>query len=131
MPESRNVEVVRRAFESYLSGAPSLELLHPDVEYDTTLRPDGKVWHGREGVRASLEEWTSTWEGWEMEVERYIDAGENRVVVLWNERGRARASGVLLSEVGVSEVTLKDGLIVAMRVGLDRARILGALGLRT
>jgi ketosteroid isomerase-like protein len=131
MPGSANVEVVRRAFESYLWRSPSLELLHPDVEYDTTLRPDGKVWHGREGVRASIEEWTSTWDGWEMEVERYIDAGENRVVVLWHERGRARASGVQLSEAGVTVVTLKDGLIVAMKVGLDRARTLGALGLST
>jgi ketosteroid isomerase-like protein len=118
-------------FEAYRTSAPksALEYMHPEIEYDTTLRPDGKVWHGREGARRALSEWTETWEDFEMEVERYLDAGDGRVVVLWNERGRAKASGVPLLQSGVTVCTVRDGLIVAMFIGLDRRGTLQAAGL--
>jgi ketosteroid isomerase-like protein len=130
MASARDIEVVRRMFEAYLARGPSLEFLHPDVEYDTTLRPDGKVWHGREGVRRAIAEWTSTWEDFELEVEDYIDGGEQRVLVLWHEHGRGRASGVELAQQGVTLCTLKDGLIAAMTVSLDRDATLRAAGVR-
>jgi ketosteroid isomerase-like protein len=129
----QNVELVRRMFAAYRSGSPeeALSLFHPDIEFDVRTRPDGKVWHGREGVRRAIEEWTGAWEGWDMEVERYIDAGGDRVAVLWNERGRAGRSGIALAEEGVSVFTLREGLIVAVRVSVDRESTLEELGLRS
>jgi ketosteroid isomerase-like protein len=131
MSRAQNIDVVREMFEAHLAAAPerALQLFHPEVEYDTTLRPDGKVWHGRDGVRGAIAEWTATWDEYEMEVERYLEAGEERVAVLWHERGRAKASGVPLALSGITVCTVKDGLIVAMRVELDREGTLRALGL--
>jgi ketosteroid isomerase-like protein len=125
-----NVELVRAMLAAYQAGAAdeALELLHPDIEFDATARPDGKVWHGREGVRQAMEEWTGAWEAWEMKIERYVDLGDDRVAMLWNERGRAGGSGVALTQEGVSVFTVREGMIVAVAVWLDRRSIMEALG---
>ena len=119
-------------FEAYGTRTPerAFEFLHPEVHYDLTVRPDGKVWHGHDGVRRALIEWTGTWEDWEMDVERYIDAGDDRVLVLWNEHGRAKGSGVTLSQAGVTVCTVRDGMVWAMVVSLDRSAALRAMGLQ-
>jgi ketosteroid isomerase-like protein len=126
-----NIELVRSMFEAYGTSAPegAFDFMHPEIQYDLTVRPDGKVWHGHAGVRSAMLEWTSTWEGWEMDVEDYLDAGHDRVVVLWNERGRAKGSGVPLVQAGTTVCTVREGLIVAMVVNVDRDATLRGLGL--
>jgi ketosteroid isomerase-like protein len=129
---ANNIELVRHMFEAYRTSTPetAFEFLHPEVRYDLTVRPDGKVWHGHDGVSRALVEWTGTWEDWEMDVERYIDAGDDRVLVLWNERGRAKGSGVWLSQAGVTVCTVRDGMVREMVVSLDRPGALRAMGLQ-
>ncbi|HWX75622.1 MAG TPA: nuclear transport factor 2 family protein [Solirubrobacteraceae bacterium] len=131
MSGARNIDAVRGMFEAYRAGASerALEFMHPEVTYDATVRPDGKVWHGREGVRSAMAEWTDAWEGFELEIEEYLEAGAEHVAVLWRERGRAPASGVETAEAGVSVFTLRDGLIVAIQTGVDREAALRGLGL--
>jgi ketosteroid isomerase-like protein len=107
----------------------ALEYFHPAVSYDTTLRPDGRVWHGREGVQRAMREWNGVWEEYEMHVERCIAAPDDRVVVLWRERGRAKGSGLTVSEDGASVFTLRDGMIVSAVVHLDRDAALRDAGL--
>jgi ketosteroid isomerase-like protein len=126
-----DVDVARRAMEAWGSRHPeqALEYLHPEVEYDATVRPDGKVWHGREGVRRAMVEWTGAWTGWRVEVEGYLDAGHGRVVVLWQERGQAKGSGALMAQEGASLLTIRDGMIVSFVASLDRQGTLKAVGL--
>jgi ketosteroid isomerase-like protein len=128
---SENIDLVRQLHEAYLEGAAdrALEFLHPDVRFDTTVRPDGKVWRGREAVRRALVEWIGAWEDYEMRVERYLEAPPDHVVVLWHERGRAKGSGVPQAESGVTVFTMRDGLIVEMVPRLDREATLEALGI--
>src|SRR5919198_1462300 len=101
--DRRNVEVVRRLLEAVQAGAPqlALELLHPDVRFDATVRPDGRVWHGPEGARRAMSEWVEEWDEYEMQLERFMEAGKGRVAVLWHERGRARGSGMPIAQSGV------------------------------
>jgi ketosteroid isomerase-like protein len=131
MAPAQNIEVVRRMLQAYRSPAPeqSLEFFHPEVEFDTRVRPDGRMWRGREGVRRAMVEWTGAWTGYEMEVERLIDAGGDRVVALWRERGRAKVSGVPMSQAGLTVYTMRDGLIVSMVATLERRAMLQELGL--
>jgi hypothetical protein len=46
-----NVEIVRRAVGAYLTGdfETGLALLDPQIEFDVSARPDGKVYRGHEG----------------------------------------------------------------------------------
>jgi ketosteroid isomerase-like protein len=128
---AENVAVVRRMLDAYGAGVPeqALEFFDPEVEFDTTVRPDGRVWHGRDGVRRAMAEWADVWEDFEMSVERCVDAGAGRVLVLWNEHGRARGSGVPLAQAGVTLFTIRTGRIASMTVRLDRAAALEQAGL--
>ncbi len=126
-----NLEIVRLHLDAWRSETPerALEYLREDVEFDARTRPGGKVWHGREGVSEAIAEWVEIWAEFRLELEELIDAGENRVVSLWHESGRARRSGALMSEAGATVFTLDGGLIAAVLVSVDREGVLASLGL--
>jgi hypothetical protein len=69
------------------------------------------------------------WGDFRLELEGLIDAGENRVVSLWHESGRAKRSGALMSEAGATVFTLDGGLIASVLVSVDREGVLASLGL--
>lgn len=127
------LDVVQSMLAAYSSGAgeQALAYFHPDVAYDTTLRPDGRVWHGREGVQRAMLEWTSTWEDFEMQIERCIPTPDDLVLVLWRERGRAKGSELTVSEHGVSVFAVQDGMIVSVVVHLDRRAVLQDAGVQS
>ena len=84
-----NVEIVRRHMEAYLSGdnKTALAAYDPQVEFDASLRPEGHVYRGREGVAEAMRVWSGTWEDWNVEVEEIIDAGDH-VLLIARESGR-------------------------------------------
>jgi uncharacterized protein len=124
------VEVVRTTMQALARGdaETALAMLHPDVRFDATARPDGRVWHGRDGVRRAMVEWIGAWNDYRLELEEFIDAGD-RVVCLWTERGRAKHSGVELGHHGGSVYTVEDGLIADMAAYDRREPALRAAGL--
>jgi ketosteroid isomerase-like protein len=126
-----NVEIVRRCFDAWMSGdsASALPLLSADIEFDVSTRPDGKVWHGPEGMRQAIAEWVGAWDEYTLETEDWLDAGGDRVVSLWREKGRAKQSGTPTAQEGATVFTLRDGLISSVRVSVDRARTLAETGL--
>jgi len=62
----QDVEIVRRLMASVQGGPlePALAVAHPEIEFDARVRPDGKVWHGPEGVAQAMLEWTGMWSDW-------------------------------------------------------------------
>jgi ketosteroid isomerase-like protein len=127
----QNVEVARRLMAALQSGEheQALGYLDPSVEFDARTRPDGKVWHGPEGVRSAMADWMDEWDAYEAEAERYVDAGADKVLLLWRERGRGRASGMPLEQEGATVMTLRDGRVSHMRPFVDRAEALKDAGL--
>jgi ketosteroid isomerase-like protein len=126
-----NVEMVRRCFDAWMSGdsASALPLLSAEIEFDVSTRPDGKVWHGPEGVRNAIAEWVNAWDDYALETEEWLDAGGDRVVSLWHESGRAKQSGTPIAQEGATVFTVRDGLISSVRVSVDRASTLAETGL--
>ena len=126
-----NLEIVRRHLAALMSGTPQLALehMHDDVEFDASTRPDGKIWHGRDGVREALEEWREIWDEYRLELGELIDADADTIVSLWWETGRARQSGAVMSQEGITVFTLSGGLIASVLVSVDRKGVLPALGL--
>jgi ketosteroid isomerase-like protein len=73
-------------------------------------------------------EWLGAWEDYEVSNEEVIDAGDS-VVVVFHQRGRGRASGVLTESDFFGVYDLRDGTITRYREFLSRDDALRAVGL--
>ena len=125
-----NVEVVGRHMAAYLSGdfETALAAYSPDVECDTSVRPEGQMYRGREGVVEAFRVWRGTWADWKGEVDEIIDAGD-RVLMVLRESGRGKGSGVPVEQRTFFLYDLRDRMIVRVTVLLDKDQALEAAGL--
>jgi ketosteroid isomerase-like protein len=125
-----NVELVRRCLAARDRGdyRAASALFHPDVVVDLSARPDGRVyWGGRDAARA-MQHWVDLWDDYSYEAEDVLDAGDS-VVVLFRERGRAKASGASVELLGATVWTIRDGKVASSKTYTDRAEALAAVGL--
>jgi ketosteroid isomerase-like protein len=127
----RKVGLVGGMMEAFVGPEPAraLAFFDPDVVYDARERRDGKVWHGRDGIRRAMSEWGEVWDEWEIATEGYLDAGSDKVLFLWRERGRGKGSGVPLEQRGPNLVTVGAGGILHVRLYVNRREALRAAGL--
>jgi hypothetical protein len=122
-----NVEIVREALE----GAASLsdyERLAPDVEFDFTALPDQRLLRGVEELRAFRDSGPFG-RSVSLTPERYFDVDDERVLVFTHARAVGQQGGTPVDLAGAHEFTLRRGLIVRMKVHLDRTEALKAVGL--
>jgi ketosteroid isomerase-like protein len=105
-----------------------LEHLCGDVELDLSELIDGRVYRGRESVRAYLEALHADVLS-ELSMEREaIAEGDGVIVALVRCRAVGRASGVPVELPAAWVATLEDGRIRTARFTLDRERALEAAG---
>ena len=125
-----NVEVVRRIYDAYEAGdfETAFDLIDPAVEFDGSVRPEGKIWYGHAGLADALRTWTGTWESFRIEVEDLIDAGAH-VVALERQSGRGKGSGLRWAEETATLFTLRAGSVVKMVWFTNRQAALEAAGL--
>jgi ketosteroid isomerase-like protein len=133
-----NVEVVRRFYDSLREAAEpdtvlaSLsELLDARFEFDISrTNPEGRVYHGRDGLRDAMEQWLAPWDDYRLEAVEFLDAGDERVVVMQRERGRIRGTGAWVEHQRGVVYTVRNGKITRYEEHHDRAQALEAVGLR-
>jgi ketosteroid isomerase-like protein len=92
----------------------ALAAFDPDVEWDGTNLPDGKISRGLDAVVDHMIRWAEMWEVWQVELEDVIDAGQDRVIVFFQERGRSEA-GLDVDERHSELYVMRDGKIVYRR----------------
>jgi ketosteroid isomerase-like protein len=68
------------------------------------------------------------WDDWRLEPERFIDAGSDKVVIVYREFGRSE-SGLHMDERHAELYALRDGKVVYRKGGLDPREALEAAGL--
>ena len=126
-----NVAVVRSMWEAFLrnDGETALAAFDPDVDWDGTNLPDGKVTRGLDAVVDHIASWAEMWETWEVDLEDVIDAGEGRVIVFFDERGRSKA-GLDVNERHSELYVVRDGRIVYRKGFSDADQALVEAGLR-
>jgi ketosteroid isomerase-like protein len=135
-----NVEIVREVIEAADRRDAEAAFAHyaPEIEWDAyevgagvPVPPGlGRVARGHDELRAWLSEWLNAWESAEYEQEGLIDAGD-KVVQLLRMRVRGRGSGIELEYGPYAQLwTLRDGMIVRMKLFADQAEALEAAGLR-
>jgi ketosteroid isomerase-like protein len=129
-----NVEVVRRVFEQFQAGMergdPGAGLSAPDIEWVTPQFEGRRVWRGREGFVEFVRAWTEGFEDWSLQVERLIDAGGDRVVVLTHQSATGKASGVPVELDSGVIYEVQDGRIIRGSLYGSHGEALEAAGLR-
>jgi ketosteroid isomerase-like protein len=123
-----NVEILKRGYEHFK--AKGEIRAHPDLIWDVSRLgwPDQQIYHGPAGAMQFNAEWADAWDDWELEPEDYIDAGE-RVVVIVNQRGRSKATGIPVEMRFAQVWTLEDGLAIRMQMYASVDEALEAVGL--
>jgi uncharacterized protein len=126
-----NVGTVRRCYEAFMrgDGETALSAFAPDAEWDDTrFRPEGKIHQGRDEIAEVVRMWVGTWTDYSIELERVIDAGD-RVVVIYEERGTGKGSGLKMTTRVGMVITLSGDQITRQVVYADPGEALKAAGL--
>jgi len=129
-----NVEVVKAAYEAFASERLDRWIEHftDDVEWRPVEGgPDdfGPI-HGKDALRAWLQDWIETFDEFWMEPLELIDAGEDKVVAVERYGGRARLSGVETDQTEAEVFTVRNGKIARGHEYATRDEALEAAGLR-
>ena len=103
-----------------------------DVDYRAVVGAidDTGPIHGKDALRAFLQDWIDTFDGFRMELVELIDAAENAVVALERFGGRAKLSGVETDQLIGDVFTIRDGKISRGREYLTPQQALESAGLR-
>jgi hypothetical protein len=145
---NENVELVRRYLESLdalldqsedpahrdLFKLPSFalhmeEFWHPKVVFDVSGRPDGGIYHGRDGVIQASLDWLQAWEEYDIEFKEILPVGDQVVLVHMPIRGKGKGGPeVELNDLYVA-LTVRDGRFVHYKEYPTRAEALEATGL--
>src|SRR5512133_591896 len=133
-----NVEFVKAFFgagqqmdmEALLPALPELiaQTCDPEIEwYEDPQRADARVYRGHSGVRESFERWFEQWDEYGMEAERFVDCGDD-VLVVAHEHGRGAISGAEVSARIFIVITFRNGKVLRYREFYDEAAALEAVG---
>jgi ketosteroid isomerase-like protein len=115
-----NVEVVRRLFEVFREGLErgdaaagfNTEYVSTDLEWITLPGVGLGTYRGREGFLEFMRLWTGEFEGWSIELDEVIDAGDDRVVAMYRQTATGKASGVPVELHQGAIHDLEDGRVV-------------------
>jgi ketosteroid isomerase-like protein len=125
-----NVEVVRSSIEAFLRNDldAAISSLDPAVAWVEmpSLGPDASTYRGKDEVLDAIQSWMSIWTEYGLEVERYIDAGD-QVVALFREQGQV--SGAAVKRELAYVCTFQASTVVLVRLYGAWAEALEAVGL--
>ena len=124
----QNVEALRRSYELFV--ATGEIRAHPDLVWDVSKLgwPGQQIYSGPAGANQFNAEWTDAWDEWEFAPEDFIDAGEY-VVVIVNQRGRSKATGIPVEMRFAQVWSFRDGHAVRMQMYASVDEALEAAGL--
>jgi ketosteroid isomerase-like protein len=128
-----NVDLVQSILAAWERGDwSSVEWAHPEIEFVIADGPEPGSWIGlpglAEGARATL----NTWENFHIEVDECRELDRERVLALFEFRGRGKSSSFDLGELqseGLHLFHIRDGKVERLVRYFDRERGFADLGL--
>jgi ketosteroid isomerase-like protein len=128
-----NLKTIRDAAEAFNRGDLDtwFGYLADDIDHRAVEgAPDdhGPI-HGKDALRAYLQDWQDTFDELTGELVELIDAGEDNVIAVIRISGRAKLSGVEADLTYAALYTLRDGKIARGREYWTRDEALEAAGL--
>jgi ketosteroid isomerase-like protein len=136
-----NVEVVRQSLNRWIEvdeGRADVDSLYeffaPDAAFETRDLPESvagssDVLHGIDEFLEYRATWIESFDDWSYQVEKILDAGGNRVVGTFHQRGKLRGSESWIDMDYAIVYTVEEGLITGARMYLNREEGLEAAGL--
>src|SRR6478672_5375095 len=126
-----NVEIVRRSCEAFNRGDhdEALACFDPEVRYDLTHFPDGRVYHGHAGIREAFRIWLGAWQDYRQEWDEILEAGDETVVVIGRELARGKGSGIDVTRDVFAVWTMSEGRVIRIKFHPEREAALEAAGL--
>jgi ketosteroid isomerase-like protein len=128
-----NVEIVRSICVAWERGDfTSVEWAHPEIDYAIVGGLTPGSWKGVAGMAEAARDALSPWETFRIEVEEYRELDGERVLVLWNSKGRGKASGLeteQLRPTGAYLFQTRGGKVIRLSYYVDPAEALEAVGL--
>jgi len=127
-----NVEIVRRAFETFAREGPAavVDFWDPDIELwlPSGMVQAGGTYRGHAAVLEWMKEWAEAWEEIDYKPEEFTEAGDSVLVsVLYD--GRGKGSGVRVEGRFWYLITLRYGKTVRWELYPERTQALEAAGL--
>jgi ketosteroid isomerase-like protein len=106
------------------------EIAHPEFSIDLSrneLNPD--VYHGYDGFLRWVESVEEIWDQFTVTPEEFIDAGDDRVLVMVRMRAKAKGDGPDVDQPLAQVCTMQDGRLVRHETYWDRDAARQAVGL--
>jgi ketosteroid isomerase-like protein len=88
------------------------------------------TFHGIAGLVEGWRDWVTPYESYRLEVEDFIDAGDDHVLCPARVEARTRRDGVLIEHSPAAVFTVTDGEVTQATFHLERHRAFEAVGLR-
>ena len=139
---AENVELVKRLLQMFARREHEavFTFYDTDIEWDASNFggesasgvPDDLqgIYHGHEGVRTYWRRGLQAWAALEFEVDDVLDAGDDVVALIRNQRQWGRRSGIATDMPPYGLVfTIRNGKVVRWRAGSDERSALKAAGL--
>jgi ketosteroid isomerase-like protein len=131
--DSPNLDLVRSIYAGWERGDfSSVEWAHPEIEYVLTGGIADGSWTGLAGMADGWRNYLSAWEEYQVELDRFRELDDERVLVVIYVSGRGRISGLDIGQVRTRAATLfhlRDGRVTRLVVYADGDRALADLGL--
>ena len=128
-----NVEIVRDAAAAFNRGDLDafIEYWADDIDYraaEGALDDRGPM-HGKDAIRAYMQDWLDLFDDFKSEALELIDGGEDQVIAIVRISGRAKQSGVETDLTYAATYTIRDGKIARGREYWTKEQALQAAGL--
>jgi ketosteroid isomerase-like protein len=130
---SANVEFVRSICVDWERGDfSSSDWAHPDIECVFADGPTPGTWIGKAAMARGWGDFLRAWEELRAKPEGYQELDSERVLVLFRNTGRGKASGVEVGPIHTKAANLfhvQDGKVIRLVLYWDRENALADLGL--
>jgi ketosteroid isomerase-like protein len=128
---SANLDLVRAIYAAWERGDfSSTEWAHPEIEFAFSGGPEPGCWRGLAQMSDRFGEWLSAWKDFRAEPEQYLVVDSQRILVLVQNSGRGRTSGLELEQRSVANsFEIRHGNVTRLVIYWDRKRALADVGL--
>lgn len=119
------VDLLLQGYEALNRGDLSvvLELLDPEIEWhEPEPSPEAGTHRGRESFARFLAGWIDSFEGFRVDPEQVTER-EDRLIVIVNQSGRGRASGIAVKARLAHVWTIREGKAIGWRSYGDLAEV--------